>query len=657
MRIERYYNSVREEVSPLSDDATTLLDGDDYIGFFKACGPTYVRSIRRAQEVVTYFIYSSSSSSRASSFGRQIRTSSWWNRGSSSSRGYSNASSFSSEQSSMQIIIKGWGVGLGQDGSETFVASGVDEFNQIMNFAFKTMTKGEDSAHIGMVYGMEVVPWVENTSFQVAGELGTQVILLPVLFSLIPRSHRIGNKDDNVYISSERDSFTCKNTIYKIDRWGYCCEEQSLYNRTSAEYTTLDPANTICRPVTVLDPVMIKDNMAANGEFISRLDRSLRYRMHQMAKLEQCISAIRAIPDRYDYHLLKSKDEVKLDGIEKINFSVYELRHTLDPFSDFAILKQSFREIEEWVDMFLQPCYAAMFGSNIGPTPDTDVSFFMAYPWHSHSACTKLSCLATNMRWDRAEGGCVPGIMNGVGSTDYDESNDNHDSQCARTTEVEGLPCKYSTSVLSETRDQHVNCWTNTITSGSISYLMDHFCMPQILPETLEPRFVNNLMEGSIRGCTNTGIGSINVAMNKPAYQISTYSSFSTAGSAVDGNTDGRYHKGSVSHTKDANSPWWYVDLQEDEVIQEVVVWSRTDSDSRSWQRLNGFQVILELNGNAVWTSDRVNNAIERNSVSVGIDQSTNEHFVANRVRVVLSGQTESLVLAEVEVWNKFNSS
>ena len=55
MRIDRYYSSVREEVSPLSDDALTLLDRQDYIGFFKACGPNYIRGIRRAQEVVAYF--------------------------------------------------------------------------------------------------------------------------------------------------------------------------------------------------------------------------------------------------------------------------------------------------------------------------------------------------------------------------------------------------------------------------------------------------------------------------------------------------------------------------------------------------------------------------------------------------------------------------
>ena len=38
MRIERYYSSVREKLSPLSEDTSTHLDRQDYIGFFKSYG-------------------------------------------------------------------------------------------------------------------------------------------------------------------------------------------------------------------------------------------------------------------------------------------------------------------------------------------------------------------------------------------------------------------------------------------------------------------------------------------------------------------------------------------------------------------------------------------------------------------------------------------
>ena len=75
MRLERYYSSVREEVSPLSDDAKTLLNSEDYVGFFKACGPNYVRGIRRAQEVSATFKFQSSSTETAKSFAAGLKVS------------------------------------------------------------------------------------------------------------------------------------------------------------------------------------------------------------------------------------------------------------------------------------------------------------------------------------------------------------------------------------------------------------------------------------------------------------------------------------------------------------------------------------------------------------------------------------------------------
>ncbi|HUI78488.1 MAG TPA: SBBP repeat-containing protein, partial [Bryobacteraceae bacterium] len=65
-----------------------------------------------------------------------------------------------------------------------------------------------------------------------------------------------------------------------------------------------------------------------------------------------------------------------------------------------------------------------------------------------------------------------------------------------------------------------------------------------------------------------------NLALGKPATESST---LAAAGEAVDGNTDGNYFDGSVSHTGlDANA-WWQVDLGSSAVISSIVVWNRTD--------------------------------------------------------------------------------
>jgi hypothetical protein len=67
----------------------------------------------------------------------------------------------------------------------------------------------------------------------------------------------------------------------------------------------------------------------------------------------------------------------------------------------------------------------------------------------------------------------------------------------------------------------------------------------------------------------------VNVAKGKPAAQSSTAGG--AAKNAVDGNTNGDFNLGSVSHSgKDANA-WLQVDLEKSETIQQVKVWNRTD--------------------------------------------------------------------------------
>jgi len=74
-RIERYYSSVREEVFPLSEDAFTLLDAHDCIGFFKSCGPNHVQSIRRTQELTVLFKFTSSSEENTREFALGLKSS------------------------------------------------------------------------------------------------------------------------------------------------------------------------------------------------------------------------------------------------------------------------------------------------------------------------------------------------------------------------------------------------------------------------------------------------------------------------------------------------------------------------------------------------------------------------------------------------------
>ena len=65
-----------------------------------------------------------------------------------------------------------------------------------------------------------------------------------------------------------------------------------------------------------------------------------------------------------------------------------------------------------------------------------------------------------------------------------------------------------------------------------------------------------------------------NVALNKPAYQIST-SSAGVPSRAVDGSRNPVWGDGSCTHTKNHTSPWWMVDLGEMYDIGNVKITNR----------------------------------------------------------------------------------
>ena len=120
MRIERYYSSVKENKSPLSDDAVTLLQKSDYVGFYKACGPNYVRAIRRAQEVTAMFTFTSTDASVTASMKTRIKAAAYGQKFSARSDSTTN---INTSLKTLKIDIMGYGLGLDSEGSDTLVAT------------------------------------------------------------------------------------------------------------------------------------------------------------------------------------------------------------------------------------------------------------------------------------------------------------------------------------------------------------------------------------------------------------------------------------------------------------------------------------------------------------------------------------------------------
>lgn len=117
MRIERYYSSVKENEATMHKDVLKILDDKDYVGFFKSCGPTYVRSIRRAQEVTALFTFKTSDKTTVSAMKAAIESTIY------GSGDVEMNASVKKSMNSLQIKIVGYGLGLDNDGADTLVAT------------------------------------------------------------------------------------------------------------------------------------------------------------------------------------------------------------------------------------------------------------------------------------------------------------------------------------------------------------------------------------------------------------------------------------------------------------------------------------------------------------------------------------------------------
>lgn len=114
---------------------------------------------------------------------------------------------------------------------------------------------------------------------------------------------------------------------------------------------------------------------------------------------------------------------------------------------------------------------------------------------------------------------------------------------------------------------------------------------------------------------------------------------------AIDGNTDGRWQKKSVSHTRDGGTPnpWWKVDLGTMQYVKEILVWNRTDCCRKRLSNL----VVYIYNGS---TWERVNKRNHRFSPGIQYPLKFRVGKKASQVKLQLESPNGILSLAEVKV-------
>ena len=87
----------------------------------------------------------------------------------------------------------------------------------------------------------------------------------------------------------------------------------------------------------------------------------------------------------------------------------------------------------------------------------------------------------------------------------------------------------------------------------------------------------NSVTALSVRGSSspfNLHVATLNLALNKPAYQSSTDWK-AIAARAVDGNASGIDNDHTCTHTKNHTNPWWAVDLGCEHLVTHVQISNR----------------------------------------------------------------------------------
>jgi len=151
---------------------------------------------------------------------------------------------------------------------------------------------------------------------------------------------------------------------------------------------------------------------------------------------------------------------------------------------------------------------------------------------------------------------------------------------------------------------------------------------------------------GSSDNNSGGGTSNTNLALNGTAEQSST-SHNGVASRAIDGDTNGNWGNGSVTHTNSTSQPWWQVRLSNDTTIEEIVIWNRTNC---CLDRLTNFDVFVY---NQAGTQVYKTTIADAPSPSVTINTGG---VIGNRVRVKLKG-TNPLSLAEVQVFGEANTN
>lgn len=126
--------------------------------------------------------------------------------------------------------------------------------------------------------------------------------------------------------------------------------------------------------------------------------------------------------------------------------------------------------------------------------------------------------------------------------------------------------------------------------SPSVTYVSSNYLTAAVPAGAATGTATTAVTTASGTSPTPYAVTGVDLALGKTTSQSSNYADTTPAWLAVDGDTDGDYNDGSVSHTGDDANAWWQVDLGSVRQLSSVSAYNRTDCCS---SRLSDYWVFV----------------------------------------------------------------
>ncbi|GFR66764.1 fucolectin-related protein [Elysia marginata] len=145
-----------------------------------------------------------------------------------------------------------------------------------------------------------------------------------------------------------------------------------------------------------------------------------------------------------------------------------------------------------------------------------------------------------------------------------------------------------------------------------------------------------------------------NIAIGKPTFQSSDYEMETKSDKAIDGKEDGFYENRGISCTKESESPFWFIDMENSYKVSLIEVYNRKDCCQTS---LKGAKVFIGNAGTSEngieWKEVGVLRDIFYNAIELNYEKKAED---IQYIKIQKIGKSHMLTLSEVKIYGVLNS-